>query len=225
MSFLRRVSINDYKFHSITFNKLVSLFGLMTYFTPERPDNVPATNNRITCWVARNILRVMGWKIKGELPNHPQLVLCGAPHTSNWDFIIAMLVSLALGVKFSYLMKREAFIWPFKNMFIALGGVPLDRGSGDETVRQIAEWYRTHDQVWLAITPEGTRSKVRKWKTGFLRIAHSAKVPVLLVAWHYPEKSLYLDKVWKTTGNHIKDAEDIRAYMTSRFVGAHPDKQ
>ncbi len=224
-SFWRRESTNVYKIFSITFNELIKLFGHMAYFIPERPDNVPATNNRITCWLAILVLRVMGWKIKGELPNHPQLVVCAAPHTSNWDFILAMLVSLALGVKFSYLMKREAFIWPFKNMFMALGGVPLDRGSSDETVRQISEWYRSHDQVWLAITPEGTRSKVRKWKTGFLRIAHMAKVPVLLVAWHYPEKSLYLDKVWHTTGNHAQDAEEIRKYMGSRFVGANPDNQ
>lgn len=170
-------------------------------------------------------MRLLGWTFKGELPNHPQLVICAAPHTSNWDFIIAMVAALALGVKFSFLMKKEAFVWPFKNLFMAMGGIPLDRGSSANTVDQIAEWYRTHEQVWLAITPEGTRAKVGRWKTGFLRIAHESEVPVLLVAWHYPEKAIYLDKLWYTTGDHGKDAEDIRAYMNARFVGAVPENQ
>ncbi len=189
------------------------------------PEKVPSTGNTFTRWLGRSLLRSIGWQVKGELPNHAQVVICGAPHTSNWDFIIAMGVSLSMGIKFSYLMKKEAFIWPFRGLFVAMGGIPLDRGSSDDTVQQIAQWYRDHDQVWLAITPEGTRSKVERWKTGFLRIAHQAQVPVFLVGWHYPEKSLYLDKLWYTTGDHVKDAEDIRAYLTSRYQGAHPEKQ
>ncbi len=189
------------------------------------PEKVPSTGNALTRWLGRTILRSIGWQVKGELPNHAQVVICGAPHTSNWDFIIAMGVSLAMGIKFSYLMKKEAFIWPFRGLFMAMGGIPLDRGSSVDTVQQIAQWYRDHDQVWLAITPEGTRSKVERWKTGFLRIAHQAQVPVFLVGWHYPEKALYLDKLWRTTGDHVKDAEEIRAYLTSRYQGAHPEKQ
>ncbi|MFL0805282.1 MAG: 1-acyl-sn-glycerol-3-phosphate acyltransferase [Agarilytica sp.] len=189
------------------------------------PEKVPSTGNALTRWLGRTILRSIGWQVKGELPNHAQVVICGAPHTSNWDFIVAMGVSLAMGIKFSYLMKKEAFIWPFRGLFMAMGGIPLDRGSSVDTVQQIAQWYRDHDQVWLAITPEGTRSKVERWKTGFLRIAHQAQVPVFLVGWHYPEKALYLDKLWHTTGDHVKDAEEIRAYLTSRYQGAHPEKQ
>ncbi len=197
----------------------------MTNLSSALPDQVPSTGNRLTRWVGRTLLRSIGWQVKGELPNHAQVVICGAPHTSNWDFIIAMGVSLAMGIKFSYLMKKEAFVWPFRGLFMAMGGIPLDRGSSEDTVQQIARWYRDHDQVWLAITPEGTRSKVARWKTGFLRIAHQAQVPVFLVGWHYPEKSLYFDKLWYTTGDHVKDAEEIRAYLTSRYQGAHPEKQ
>jgi len=171
------------------------------------------------------MLELMGWRVRGEIPNERQLVICGAPHTSNWDFVIAMFTVMALGVRFSYLMKKEAFYWPFKTLFIVLGGIPVDRNDTEDIVGQITRWYRDHDQVWLAITPEGTRSKVEKWKTGFLRIAYQVNVPVLLVAWHYPEKTLYLDKLWRPSGDHVRDADEIKHYINNRFVGAKPEKQ
>ncbi len=188
-------------------------------------ENVPAGGNRVSRAIGRAGLRLIGWRVAGELPNVKQLVICGAPHTSNWDFVVAMLVELALGIKFSYLMKKEAFIWPFKSLFMALGGIPLNRGGASDVVKQIAGWYATHDKVWLAITPEGTRAKVDKWKTGFLRIAREADVPVMLAAFHYPEKTLYLDKVWYASGDHVADAEAIREYTIGKFQGAFPEKQ
>jgi len=190
---------------------------------PDIPQNMPRGGNRLTRWVGRSILRLMGWRVTGELPNLKQLVLCGAPHTSNWDFVLAMAVSLAVGVKFSYLMKKEAFFWPFKNLFMSMGGIPLDRAA--DTVDQIAQWYRDHEYVWLAITPEGTRTKVDKWKTGFLRIAHEAQVPVLVVSWHGPDKTVCLDTLWQTTGNHQDDADEIKRYVDKTFVGIRPENQ
>ncbi len=189
------------------------------------PDAMPSMGNRFTRWLGRCLLGLLGWRIKGELPNVKKLVICGAPHTSNMDFFVAMGTVLALGLKFSYLMKKEAFIWPFKGVFMALGGIPLDRNAAEDTVAQILHWFRTHDKVWLAITPEGTRAKVERWKTGFLRIAYEANVPILLVSWHYPEKTLYLDKLWQASGDHAADAEAIRAYINDKYQGAHPENQ
>jgi 1-acyl-sn-glycerol-3-phosphate acyltransferase len=136
-----------------------------------------------------------------------------------------MFTIMALGVKVSYLMKKEAFFWPVKGLFMALGGIPLDRSAAQDTVSQICEWFKNHEKLWVVITPEGTRSKVNKWKTGFLRVAHEAEVPVVLVAWDYPTKSINIEKLWHTTGDHETDAQSIRAFFNKKYTGKYPDKQ
>lgn len=197
----------------------------MTDVVPVLPDGVPKQGGCFSQWIGRAVLRAIGWRVVGDVPNLKHVVICAAPHTSNWDFIVAMAVVKAMGIKFSYLMKKEAFFWPFRSWFISMGGIPLDRSAAEDTVDQIERWFQTHEYVWLAITPEGTRSKVDKWKTGFLRIAQQANVPILLVGWHYPDKTLYLDRLWEASDNLEQDEAEIRSYMLGKFVGAHPQKQ
>ncbi len=196
-----------------------------TDLLPEIPKAMPKAGGLVRRWLGRNLLRISGWELKGELPEEPKLVLAAAPHTSNWDFILAMFVTMALGIRLSYLMKREAFFWPFKGLFMRLGGIPIDRNAAQDLVEQIASWYREHDKVWVVITPEGTRSKVDKWKTGFLRVAEKAEVPVCLVCWDYPSKTMYVGPVWQLTGDHEQDLQAIRSYISDKFTGRYPDKQ
>lgn len=193
--------------------------------TPTLPEYAPKTGNRLTRWMGRLLMRAIGWRVRGNFPNCRQLLICGAPHTSNWDFVITLLASMEVGLRFSYLMKKEAFFWPFKGLFLSFGGIPLDRSDAAAVVDQITQWYREHEQVWLAITPDGTRARVEKWKTGFVRIAHEAKAPVLIVSWNYPDKTLYIDRLWHTTGDHEKDALEIRDYVNGRFVARFPQNQ
>lgn len=192
---------------------------------PEIPENMPRFGNSFTRGIGLSILRLMGWRVVGEFPNIRKTVFAAGPHTSNWDFIIAMAVVLGGGIKISYLMKREAFFWPFKGLFIALGGIPIDRGSASETVNQAAQSFQNHDKLWLAITPEGTRNRVDKWKTGFLRIAHEAELPICLVAWDYPNKSLIIEKLWYASGDFEGDAEEIKNYICGQYQGRHPQRQ
>ncbi|GAB3095353.1 1-acyl-sn-glycerol-3-phosphate acyltransferase [Pseudomaricurvus hydrocarbonicus] len=189
------------------------------------PENMPQRKAGMSQKFGRFMLRLMGWKLTGELPNEPKLMVILAPHTSNWDFILAVSVLLALNLKVSFMMKKEAFFWPFKNMFMNFGAIPIDRKQATDVVGQAVGWYRDHDQVWLGITPEGTRSKVYSWKTGFLRIAYDADVPVMLVGMNAPEKSIIIDKVVRATGNHELQAEEIRQYMNDKFVGINPQNQ
>lgn len=187
--------------------------------------NVPRAGNVFTRWLGRSILKVLGWRIVGELPNVKHVVVAAAPHTSNWDFIFAMSSIMAVGVKLSYLMKKEAFFWPFKSLFMSLGGIPIDRDASKDRVGQITQWYEKNEKVWVAITPEGTRSKVDTWKTGFLRIAEQAHVPVFLIGFDYQKKHVVLDRIWPTTGNNVNDAELIRRYMTSHYHGRNKSLQ
>ena len=192
---------------------------------PHLPENAPVLGNSLSKALGRFILRVLGWRLEGELPNEKKLMVALAPHTSNWDFVVAMPIIMALGIKVSYLMKKEAFIWPFSILFRWWGGIPLDRGASGEVVNQVAQWYADHDAVWVAITPEGTRKKVGQYKTGFVRIAHAAGVPIVTIAWDFPSKSMVVDRIWTATGNHEADAALIREHINSHYRGAAPQLQ
>lgn len=192
---------------------------------PEMPKEVPRAGGPFRRWLGRSLLRALGWRLEGEFPRENQLVLAAAPHTSNWDFILAMILIMALGVRVSYMMKKEAFFWPFGGLFMKLGGIPIDRNAADDVVTQVVSWYKEHDKVWVVITPEGTRSKVERWKTGFLRIAAKAKVPVCLVAWNYPTKTMHIGPMWEVSGDHDADLLTIQQYITANYTGRNPENQ
>lgn len=192
---------------------------------PEVPTRAPKRNANLSKKIGVFLLKVLGWKIKGDFPDESKVVIAIGPHTSNWDFIIAATGILATGLRISYLMKKEAFFWPFGRFFRWLGGVPVDRRAAENTVDQIVAEYNRHEAFWVAITPEGTRKQVKQYKTGFLRVAKAAGVPVLIIAWNYPAKELIIDKLWPLSSNLEQDAADIRSYINSHYKGRYPDRQ
>ncbi len=193
---------------------------------PEIPAQMPTMGNRFSRALGRGLLRLIGWRVAGELPAQKKLMVIGAPHTSNWDFLVASFALLALGLKASVMMKQEAFVWPLKGLFSAMGFIPIDRHKAQDVVGQTVNWYAEHDKCWIAIAPEGTRSKVDDWKSGFLRIAHAAEVPVLLVGFDYPSKSIALvSELFIPSGEHEADVRKLRDYYATHFTGRHPDKQ
>lgn len=193
--------------------------------TPDLPPEVPCRQSSAIQWLGRLLLRISGWRLVGEVPRIPKLVIAVGPHTSNWDLIFALYVLMASGIRLSWFMKQEAFIWPFSRLFVALGGIPLDRSSASGTVVQMAEAFVERERLWVALTPEGTRGKVSHWKTGFLRMAEAANVPVLLVGWDYPTRTICIDSLWQVTGNHEQDAAAIRDHINRLYTGRHPRHQ
>lgn len=192
---------------------------------PELPPLVPSKNHPIARWLGKKILQGLGWRLVGTFPNQPKIMVALGPHTSNWDFIIAMAGIMATGIKASYFMKKEAFVWPFSKIWVWLGGVPLNRKATENTVEQMVQQFKQRKQLWLAITPEGTRKKVDYWKTGFVRIAHIADVPVLTVVWDYEHKELRLDKLWQVSEDYEQEAAAIRDYVRTQFKGKYPELQ
>ena len=184
---------------------------------PDIPENVPRMGNKITRWLGCMCMKLSGWDVKGTFPNENKVVIAALPHTSNWDFILALIAMGGAGVRLSFLMKKEAFFWPFKNFFMAMGGIPVDRNASEGVVEQMISWYNCHSNVWLAIAPEGTRSNVKKLKTGFLRIANSTKSTVLIVSWDYSRKTILLDRVWPTSNDLDQDAENIHQYIIKKY--------
>jgi len=161
---------------------------------------VPRRNNVITRTLGRLGMRLMGWRLEGEWPNEPKLIVALAPHSSNMDFILSVAVFWGLNLRTSYLAKKSLFRFPLGIVMRALGGIPVDRSSPEGLVDDLAERYRSSRQLVIGITPEGTRGGVSTWKSGFARIAARARVPVLPAIVNYEEKRVYLQPVVRGDG-------------------------
>lgn len=180
---------------------------------PRIPPNMPQVKpNRFTRWLGRSVLRLGGWRVTGTLPDIPKLVLIAAPHSSNWDGIWGFATKLALGFEVKVLGKEQLFWWPLGPLLRRLGVIPIDRTSPQGTVQQAVELIRDSEKMWFALTPEGTRRKVDRWKGGFLKIAQEARVPVLMAYFHYPEKIVGIGDVFYPTGDMEADMAYVRAW-------------
>ena len=142
-------------------------------------DRVPHGGNALTRGIGRWLFVVMGWKLRGDLPNRPKLIIAVAPHTSATDFVLTIGVILGLGIRASYLAKASLFRFPLGILMRAFGGVPVERGKSQGHVDEMARRFRAEERLILGITPEGTRAHVSQWKRGFALIAQAASVPIL----------------------------------------------
>ena len=196
----------------------------MKFDNPHIGPNVPRMGNAFTRWLGDMILKLMGWKVAGKLANEKQAVLIGGPHTSNQDLFLALGCALSVGLKFSWMMKKEAFFWPLGGLWKALGGIPIDRKAKLDIVGQMKEFLASQDKVWLGLTPEGTRSKVERYKTGYLRIAMGTNTPVFIVGVDGRDQTVTLDKIWELTGDIEADNAAIKSYIETTYSGVNPEK-
>lgn len=171
--------------------------------------------------IGRFALRASGWSISGRLPADPKYVLLVAPHTSNWDFPVGLCAKLALRLECHFIAKDSLFWWPLGAFLRSVGGVPVDRSAAGDVVAETARAFRDAQRFVLVITPEGTRSRVPQWKSGFHRIARAANVPVFLVAFDYPAKVIRLGPLFHATDDYAADLAAIRAHVSSRMA-RHP---
>jgi len=142
-----------------------------------------------------------GWQIIGELPAQPKFILAVAPHTSNWDFFIAIASVFSLNLKVSFLAKGSIFRWPIKSLLTAIGGIGVDRSHSHGVVGQMVEEFKANERFILGIAPEGTRSKTIEWRTGFLHIAKQANVPVVPVSFDFIKKEVRFHPAVVITGD------------------------
>ena len=169
------------------------------------------------------LYKVMGWH-KNVTVEHPEkYIICLAPHTSNWDFIMGQLYSGAEGWKINFLMKKEWFFWPLGILFNHLGGIPVYRSKHTSMTDNLAKEARRRESFKLCITPEGTRSANSEWKRGFLVIASKADLPVLIYGLDYKRKLIECVKMMHPSDNLDEDMAQIKEYYKS-FEGKHPEK-
>jgi 1-acyl-sn-glycerol-3-phosphate acyltransferase len=161
------------------------------------------------------VMKMIGWRIEGTLPEHEKkFVIVVAPHTSNWDFIVGVIVRGAMGFNASFLGKKSLFRKPFGLIFKGLGGIPVDRNTSQNLVDQVVEVVNKRDKFILAIAPEGTRGKVKKWRTGFYYIALYANIPVVMCQMDYANKVVCFLKPFFPSDNAERDLEFIRSHFT-----------
>jgi 1-acyl-sn-glycerol-3-phosphate acyltransferase len=164
-----------------------------------------------------------GWKIEGELPDTPKFVLIAAPHTSNWDLPVMLCLAFAFRTRLFWMGKDTIFRRPFGAIMKWLGGIPIDRSKSNDVVQQSAEHFRLSESLVMVVPPEGTRQKVRYWKTGFYRIAERAKVPIALGFLDYRRKVGGLGPAIVPTGDIEADMEKIQAFYAN-IIGKYSEQ-
>lgn len=168
--------------------------------------------------ISRFILSIAGWKVKGKKPDMKKYILLAAPHTSNWDFPMGRLTNSALDIDLKVLMKKSWFFFPLKYLFNYLGAVPIDREKSGTVIDNALEIFKNNDEFVFALAPEGTRSFVDYWKTGFYTIANQAKIPIVLAYLDYQKKEGGIGPIIFPSGNETVDFEKIMSF----YRNIHP---
>ncbi len=164
-----------------------------------------------------------GWT-KHVTVDHPdKFIICLAPHTSNWDFLIGQLYMRSQGMKINFLMKKEWFFWPLGGLFRSMGGIPVFRSKHTSMTDHLAETASRSASFRLCVTPEGTRSLNPEWKKGFYFIALKAQIPVLLYGVDYEKKQIVCTRSFIPSGDVEKEMREVKLYFRD-FKGKHPEK-
>jgi 1-acyl-sn-glycerol-3-phosphate acyltransferase len=176
------------------------------------PPNAPRSGgNALARGLCSALFRVAGWRMVGEWPDVPRMVVIVAPHSSGWDAVWGLAAKVAMGLGIAFMGKKELFRGPLGWLLRKLGGFPVDRRPPGGIVEQVAQQLRDAERMWLVLAPEGTRKPVEHWKSGFWKIARKAQVPVFCAWFHYPDKTLGLGPMVELTDDLEADLVRIRA--------------
>jgi len=168
-------------------------------------------------WLAKFIyFKILGWKVVGNTnfskDKIKKAVIIAAPHTSWHDFYMGVLLRAVLNVKTNFVGKKELFVFPLGWLFRLLGGAPIDRHTKENKVSAIAKLFSEKDEFRMTMSPEGTRKKVEKWRTGFYYIAKEAKVPIIMFTLDFENKQNKISEPFYPTDNVEKDFEFMHAF-------------
>jgi len=168
------------------------------------------------------LLKLIGWRAVNQVPLLNKYLVIGAPHTSNWDFVLFLLFGFKMRYNTRWLGKDTLFRFPIRGLMIRLGGIPVDRSKSNNVVEQMADYFNSVDELSVIIAPEGTRDKTVGWKTGFYHIAIAANVPIVLGYVDSSTKSIGFGPVFYPTGDIEADLEKIQAFYADK-KGLIPD--
>ena len=191
----------------------------MKFFTPE---HLRAHRPRVVRWLGKFLMKISGWKTTGQLPKDQRVVLIAGPHTSNWDFVLAMSLILSLDVRIHWIGKHSIFKKGFRRLFKKMGGIPVNRVNPQALKTEIYNITERYRGFIIAISPEGTRKKVERLKSGFLRIANETNSRILMVGVDFSNKTIDFGDFFSPSGDIDKDLKFIKDYF-GNFTGKHPE--
>lgn len=168
------------------------------------------------------LYKKMGWTTDITVEHPDKYIICLAPHTSNWDFILGQLYMRAEGYRINFMMKKEWFWGPLGYFFKSIGGIPVWRSKKTSMTDNLAETAKKAESFHLCITPEGTRSRNPDWKKGFYYIALKAQIPILLYGLDYEKRLIQCTRSIVPSGDIEKEMRDIKLYFKD-FKGKKPD--
>lgn len=162
--------------------------------------------------IARIYFGLIGWKLTSNRIPLPlnKVVMIAAPHTSNWDFPIAMAALYLMDVRVRYLAKKELFSFPLGILLRAMGGIPVDRSKNNNLVDSMVDAFHSHDKMIMLIPPEGTRGYVKEWKSGFYHVAVKAEVPIIIGYLDYKKKKAGILDPFYPTGDYEADVKILK---------------
>jgi len=162
--------------------------------------------------------KIIGWNVLGSLPLDEKYIIAVVPHSSYFDLIIAVLIRTYSGIKIKFIGKKELFNPITSFFFKFLGGIPVDRTKNSNIVDEVVNLFELDKIKVLAIAPEGTRKRVKKWKTGFYYIALKASLPILMVSFDYIKKEVTINKKFYPTGDINMDFIELEKKVKNVLV-------
>ena len=191
----------------------------MKFFTPE---HLRARRPRLITWLGKFLMKISGWKTTGNLPEDQRVVLVAGPHTSNWDFVLAMSLILSLDIRIHWVGKHSIFKKGFRRLLKKMGGIPVNRINPEALKGEIYNITKKYKGFAIAISPEGTRKKVERLKSGFLRIANETNSKIMMVGVDFSNKTVVFGDLFSPSGDKDKDLRFIKDYFDN-FTGKRPE--
>lgn len=167
-------------------------------------------------------LKLRGWTVRPMDGVPEKCVVVCYPHTSNWDLLVLQAVAFHFGIHLNWLGKKQIFSFGLGPLMRKLGGIPVDRSAPHGLVKQVAAEFASAKTLRLCIPPEGTRSHVEHWKSGFYRIALEAGVPLQLAEVNYETGTVGFGPTYWPTGDVKADMDAIRDALAGNR-GRYPE--
>lgn len=172
--------------------------------------------------LASMIINLTGWHTEGAFPQINKAVVIVGPHTSFYDFFLGRLFYWKMGYKAIILIKSKYFFWPLGAILRASGGLPVYYSTNGQFLKSVVEQFSKQPNMFLTITPEGTRKPVKKWKTGFYHIAKASNVPILMTWVDYKHKVMGIKGLFRITDNTERDLLAIQSFYKAEWA-RHPE--
>ena len=161
------------------------------------------------------IFTVKGWKVEGRFPFElNKSILVVAPHTHYLDFFLGLAIRKKVHIEFVHFLGKKELFWGIFGVILRhLGGFPVERSKNLNQVDQVVSLYNQKESFHIALSPEGTRKKVAKLRTGFYHIAKNAQVPIIMVGLDFDNKKVVFAEPFLTTDNETADKQKIVAFF------------